>query len=106
MGHSNSPEAIKKQMKFYLLIFAGLLVGTLTTVALYYVYFEKMWQTVLVAMIVASIKAALVALFFMHLSHEKKTIYRFLVVTVFFFAGMMGLTLFAYADHLHHIVTK
>lgn len=99
MGDSHSPEAIKKHMKLYLLIFGGLLVGTILTVVMYTVYFEQMWKTVTVALIIASIKAGLVAAFFMHLSNEKKTIYVFMVATVFFFMGLMGLTLFAYGDH-------
>jgi cytochrome c oxidase subunit IV len=100
MGDSHhSPEEIKKHMKLYLAVFAGLLVGTLLTVWLYFIYFVDFWKTVAVALLVATVKATLVAAFFMHLSNEKKTIYRFLLVTVFFFAGMMGLTLWAFADH-------
>ncbi len=99
MGDSHSPEEIKRHMKFYVGIFVALLVGTLLTVWLYTIYFEQFWKTVTVALIVASIKATLVAAFFMHLSNEKKTIYRFMLVTLFFFAGMMGLTLWAFADH-------
>jgi cytochrome c oxidase subunit 4 len=99
MGHSHSPEEIKKHMKFYVGVFAALLAGTLLTVALYFVYFEDFRKTVTVALLVATLKASLVAAFFMHLSNEKRTIYLVLVATVFFFAGMMALTLFAYGDH-------
>ena len=44
---------------------------------------------------VAVIKAALVAGFFMHLISEKKAIYAMLAATLFFFAAMMYLTVWA-----------
>lgn len=99
MGDSHSPEQIKKHIKFYIGIFVALLIGTITTVGLYYVYFEDFRMTVAIALMVASVKASLVAAFFMHLSNEKKTIYVFMLATVFFFTGLMGLTLFAFGDH-------
>lgn len=43
----------------------------------------------------ASTKASLVALIFMHLNHEKGIIYRLLVFTFIFFLGLMALTLFS-----------
>jgi cytochrome c oxidase subunit IV len=98
MGDSHSPDAIKRHMKLYLAVFGGLLLGTILTVAMYYVYFEKVSTTVTIALIIATAKASLVALFFMHLSGEKKTIYYTLATTVFFFAGLMALTLFSFGD--------
>lgn len=47
---------------------------------------------------VASVKASLVALIFMHLNHEKGLIYKILLFTVLFFLGLMILTLFADFD--------
>jgi len=44
---------------------------------------------------VASFKASLVALIFMHLNHEKGLIYKLLLFTVVFAFAMMTLTLFA-----------
>lgn len=46
---------------------------------------------------VASCKASLVALIFMHLNHERGMIYKILLFTFLFFLGLMILTLFA--DH-------
>ena len=49
-------------------------------------------------LLVASMKASLVALIFMHLNHEKGLIYKMLVFTFFFAMGLMVLTLFADFD--------
>ena len=57
----------------------------------------RLWihdPNVIVALIIATIKASCVALIFMHLNAEKKTIYMTLAFTWFFFMGLMGL------DHL------
>lgn len=86
---------IKKHVKTYILIFLALLVGTVVTVGLYYVHFESMATTIAVALFIATIKALLVAGFFMHLISEKKAIYSTLAVTFFFFAAMMYLTVWA-----------
>jgi caa(3)-type oxidase subunit IV len=56
--------------------------------------------TAKVAMIlaIACVNAFVVAGFLMHLLSEKKMIYVLLAFTVFFFAGLMGLTLYAMHD--------
>jgi cytochrome c oxidase subunit 4 len=93
-----TPEEISKHVKTYIGVFLALLVGTVVTVGLYYVHFESVAVTVTIAMIIASIKAFLVAAFFMHLISEKTTVYAMLATTVFFFAGLMALTLWSMAD--------
>ena len=55
------------------------------------------WNIV-VAMIVATFKAGLVAAIFMHLKQEKLTIWKFLLFTAFFCAGLFLLTLFHWVD--------
>lgn len=47
---------------------------------------------------VATVKASLVALIFMHLNHEKGLIYKILLFTVLFALGLMILTMFADID--------
>lgn len=47
---------------------------------------------------VATTKASLVAVIFMHLNHERGLIYKTLVFTVLFFIALMVLTLFAKFD--------
>lgn len=86
---------IKKHVKIYLLVFFALLLGTVLTVAMYYIHFENMATTIAVALFIATVKALLVAGFFMHLISEKKAIYSTLAITLFFFAGMMYLTVWA-----------
>jgi FtsH-binding integral membrane protein len=49
-------------------------------------------------LVVACANAFVVAGFLMHLISEKKMIYTLLAFTVFFFAGLMGLTLYAMQD--------
>lgn len=89
---------ISKHVKVYITVFIALLVGTVVTVGLNYLHFENMALTIFIALFVASIKASLVACYFMHLISEKKMIYLILGFTVFFFAGLMVLTLTSYAD--------
>lgn len=86
---------IKKHVKVYILVFAALLFGTVLTVAMYYVHFENMTTTITVALFIATVKALLVAGFFMHLISEKRAIYSTLAVTIFFFVGLMFLTVWA-----------
>jgi len=50
---------------------------------------------------IACVNAFLVAGFLMHLLSEKKLIYTLLAFTVFFFAGLMGLTIYAMQDMPH-----
>ena len=53
---------------------------------------------VVIILAVACCNAFVVAGFLMHLISEKKMIYTLLAFTVFFFAGLMGLTLYAMND--------
>mgnify|MGYP001587438475 CR=1 FL=1 len=98
MSDSHSHEDIKKHVRVYIAVFIALLVGTLVTVGMYYVHLPAVWLTIAVALFIASIKASLVAGFFMHLISEKKAIYAILASTVFFFLGMMTLIILAYFD--------
>jgi cytochrome c oxidase subunit IV len=104
--HSHSPAEVAKHVRVYLVIFAALLVATVVTVALYAVHFESVAVTIVVALLVATVKAALVACYFMHLISEKRLIYIMLGFTMFFFAGLMVLTLLSYADLPTGTVTR
>jgi len=94
-GDAHSAEHIKKHTRVYVGVFVALLVGTVITVALNAVHFDSIKVTIAVALFVALIKAYLVAAYFMHLISEKKMIYGILIATVFFFAGLMYLTLWS-----------
>jgi cytochrome c oxidase subunit 4 len=89
-AHAHARD-ISKHVKVYIAVFLGLLAGTAATVTMYYIHFESMAMTITIALFIATVKAFLVAGFFMHLISEKKTIYAVLTATAFFFAGMMYL---------------
>jgi cytochrome c oxidase subunit IV len=89
----------------YLYIFYALLFGTLVTVAASYIPFGNHAFNIAVALCIACGKAFLVAGFFMHLVSERKMIYGLLGFTVFFFLGLIFLTLSAYADFPRMTVT-
>ena len=91
MSDAHSHADIKKHVRTYIVIFIALLLGTFITVGLYSIHFENFAVTVGIALFVATVKASLVAGYFMHLISEKKAIYAMLSVTVFFFAAMMYL---------------
>src|SRR3954447_16409081 len=89
---------VAKHVRKYLFIGAVLVTFTAITVWLSYVDFGTQKANVLVAMAVATFKAGLVAAIFMHLSNEKKLIYRILVFTAFFVLGLFFLTYLAWYD--------
>src|SRR5262245_46655467 len=95
MSDAHSHAEIKKHNKVYLIIFVALLVGTIITVLLNAVHFDSFTLTVSIALFVATIKASLVAGFFMHLVSEKKAIYAMLAATAFFFVAMMYLIIWS-----------
>lgn len=89
---------VAKHVRKYLLVGATLIAFTAITVFLSYVNFGTMKANVGVAMLVATFKATLVAMIFMHLSNEKRLIYRILVFTAFFVLGLFFLTYLAWYD--------
>ena len=95
-GHS--PEEIKKSVKLYLRVFYALIVGTIITVLASYIEFDSFTLTVGLALLIAAVKASLVACYFMHLIDERKMIYSVLSFTTFFFLGLMILTIWASHD--------
>lgn len=98
MSDHSSPEQLKKDIRVYLIIFGALLVGTVLTVAMYYVHLASVPLTITIALIIATVKAGLVAGYFMHLISEKKTIYATLATTAFFVVALMVLTLWSMND--------
>jgi len=86
-GHDNSPEAVKKEIRRYLMVLGALGILTLITVGISSLQLPT-WQAIALGLAVATIKGSLVAAFFMHLISERKLIYAVLLFTVFFF-GML-----------------
>ena len=93
---------IGKHVRAYLLVGGTLLFCTLLTVFLSYVNFGSEKANVAVAMVLATFKAGLVAYVFMHLSAEKKLIYRVLIFTGIFVFGLFWLTYLAWYDPIVH----
>jgi len=94
---SDHSEDVSKHIRGYLIIGVTLIIGTVLTVLASYIDLGHHWNIVL-ALVIASVKASLVALYFMHLISEKQMIYTLLAFTAFFFVVLMFLTLGAYAD--------
>jgi len=68
----------------YIAVFAALLLLTVITVLVSYVNLGLL--NVVVALLIASAKASLVALFFMHLKGENRLVWGFALVPIFFLA--------------------
>jgi cytochrome c oxidase subunit 4 len=91
-------DDVSKHIRGYLIIGGTLLIGTILTVLASYMDLGHGWNIVL-ALVIATVKASLVALFFMHLISEKQMIYTVLGFTAFFVLGLMIITISAYNDH-------
>jgi cytochrome c oxidase subunit 4 len=105
MSHDPKPSQshhddhdVSKHIRTYLLIGLFLLIGTGLTVYAATIHFGSHSMNIAIALLIAVVKGSLVALFFMHLISERTAIYMFMSVTVFFFAGLMVLTLWATHD--------
>ena len=91
--HSD-PAEIKKSVRTYdigaaLLVFTGI-----PSPPIYYLRAAA----ITVALIIATIKGAMVAAVFMHLNHEKNWIYGSLILTVVFFMVLLFLPLLTISD--------
>jgi len=95
---SDHADDISKHIRGYLIIGGTLILGTVLTVLASYVDLGHGWNIVL-ALVIATVKASLVALFFMHLISEKQMIYTVLAFTAFFFVALMFITIGAYNDY-------
>lgn len=78
--------------KFLWGIGIALFVLTVITVAVTYIHFPAPWNIV-VALVVAAIKATLVAAFFMNLYWDSKFNGMLLITSIIFFGLLIGLTL-------------
>lgn len=97
---SDNVEEIQKSIKKYLIIGGVLILFSAITVWLSYVELPTHSLNILVGMIVATFKAALVALIFMHLNHERSVIYKILFFTVVLAVVLFALFIFSHEDPL------
>jgi cytochrome c oxidase subunit 4 len=102
MTDTHAADDVSQHVKTYFMVFGALMVFTAITVGVAYLHLPT-HLTILVALAIATIKGSLVALFFMHLSHERKLIYYALALTVVFFVFLMIIPL---ATNLDKIVQR
>jgi cytochrome c oxidase subunit 4 len=92
-------EDIQKHVRVYLIVFGALAVLTVVTVGASYVT-VAFPLAVAIALLIASVKASLVACYFMHLISERRLIYGVLVLTVLFLIVMLLIPTLSEADKL------
>lgn len=90
---------VAKEKKIFLTVYFVLLILTAVTVGVSYIH-VSIKLGIVIALIVASIKATLVAGYFMHLFHEKPIIFFTLVLTGIFFLAMIILPAATFYDRL------
>ncbi len=81
---------VKQHVRVYVMVFVALAVLTVVTVAISYLHLPTV-LAISVAMVVASVKAGLVAGYFMHLVSEEKVILWLLLLCAAFFVALMAL---------------
>jgi cytochrome c oxidase subunit 4 len=96
---AHDPAEIDKHVRTYIMVFATLLVLTFVTVAVSYLHLE-VHEAIAVALVIASIKASLVALFFMHLISERQVILLILALTGAFAVVLLVLPMITNLDHI------
>ena len=98
MSNEHSKELIQEHIRVYIMVFGALAVLTVITVLASFLNVSTP-EAIFLALIIASVKASLVAGYFMHLISEKSIIISILLLTVFFFFVMIFLPLISYTDH-------
>jgi cytochrome c oxidase subunit IV len=98
-SHSSSSHATSSPLKMYFAVFAALLVGTALTV--FAATLDLGAFNAPVALTIATVKATLVALFFMHVYHASEKLTKLVVIAALFFLTLLlGLTMSDYATRL------
>jgi cytochrome c oxidase subunit 4 len=87
------------QVRGYIGIFGALLALTLVTVGVSYLHLPTA-PTVVLGLAIATAKATLVVLFFMHLKGERPMVYWPLALTMFLFAALFAFILWTEGDHI------
>ena len=100
-AHATAHDAhdIQAHVRTYYKVFGALLVLTVVTVAVSYLHMPVI-PAVIVALTIASFKAALVAAVFMHLKGEAKIVYWSLYLTAVFFVLLFALPMWTEGDHI------
>lgn len=97
--HSNSTHAKSSHLSTYFAVWGALLLGTFLTYKAAYI--ELGIFNAAVALIIATVKALLVSLFFMHLKGASEKLLKLVVIsTIFFLLILMTLSMADYATRL------
>jgi len=83
---------VEKEVKKYIVVFVALAALTVITVAVSR-FNLGITGNIIMALVIATVKASLVACYFMHLISEKKLIYSVLILTGVIFIALMFLPL-------------
>ena len=79
---------VKAHVRTYLMVFGALAVLTVVTVAVSYIHLPTV-PAVTLGLLIATVKASLVAMFFMHLKGERRSVVWTLILTAIFFIALM-----------------
>ena len=83
-------------VKVYLVIFFSLLLGTALTV--FAAFYDFPWQlNTIIALTIASIKATLVVLYFMHVRYSNRLVWVIVISALFWMGILFALTFSDYA---------
>lgn len=100
------PQAIRRSMRLYLLVGLILFAGTVATVAVATVPALDFGKhgfdaaDLVLGLLIATTKASLVALIFMHLNHERRFIYFLVGLSAVHCIGMIAFTMLAETDSI------
>jgi cytochrome c oxidase subunit 4 len=101
MSDTHSMDDIQKHVRTYVMVFASLMVLTIITVAVWRLHLPVK-AAIAVALVIASIKASLVACYFMHLISEKKLILYVMATTVGLFVVLLLFPIFTVSDQIRN----
>ena len=96
----DSPDFINDLVRLFYMVGAVLVVGTIITFAIDLAFSLPLVWAAVIGLTIALVKASFVVAIFMHYKWDKKLIMITwtMVITFFFFAGMMGLIMWANGD--------
>jgi caa(3)-type oxidase subunit IV len=109
MSEPLNPEVFRAYARRCGVVFLVVACMTLLMVGTSYMPLPNHALAIGIILAVAAVNAGLVASYLMHLISEQKMIYTLLAFTGIFFAGLMGLSIFASHDVpalLHQTVTR
>ena len=96
----DSPDFINYLVRLFYIVGVVLVVGTIITFAIDIAFSLSLIWAAVIGLTIALVKASFVVAIFMHYKWDKKLIMITwtMVITFFFFAGMMGLIMWAEGD--------